>query len=424
MAASIAFAVPAHAQGSDATARYQVNRGDTLFGLAARYLVSEAAGLEVGRINRIRDPRRIPVGTSLSIPQRLLKSTAIELRILTFSGSVNIASGGQRPAPFPGMILAEGSEIETGANGFITVSGSDGSRFTLPSYSRVRIVRARRYVLGAASDIDLAVRKGRAELRAAPQKPGSEFRVRTPIAVSAVRGTAYRIGLADDAAASFAEVTEGLVAIDTSRTTAAVEAGFGAASRADGTIVKEALLPAPALLAPGKVQTESLVGFAVSPVAGARAYRLQVARDAGFVDILAELVSAEPHGEFADIGNGTFFVRSTAIAASGIEGLAETNSFRRQRVGLKASVGEAGASGGLRFNWHAQGDGTALYRLQLGGSDANAPLLIDHPGLTEPGLTLTGLATGAYRWRVGVIMATPDGAAEAWTPFQEIRINN
>jgi len=117
-------------------------------------------------------------------------------------------------------------------------------------------------------------------------------------------------------------------------------------------------------------------------------------------------------------------VRSSAIAESGIEGRAETSSFRRQRIGLQASASESGVSGGLRFDWLAEGEGTAVYRFQLFGSDTNALPLIDQTGLTQPGLTLTGLRSAAYRWRVGVIMTTPEGSAEVWAPLQELKVNN
>lgn len=419
--ASAALPAVAFAQSADEQVTYEVKAGDTLIGLGQRYLVSNAAALEVGRINKVRNPRRLPVGTRLAIPQRLLRFDPIELKLQSFSGPVTV-SGGQPPRP--GLVLPEGTEIETGSNGFVTVSGADGSRFTLPSHSKVRILHSRRYVLGTASDIDLDVRKGRADLRAAPQKPGSAFRVRTPIAVSAVRGTVYRVGLAEDSATSFTEVLEGGVAVNTSAAAVAVEAGFGAASRSDGAIAKEALLVAPALRSPGKVQTDALVSFAFKPVEGAKSYRLQLARDAGFLDVMAETVSNEPAAEFADIANGTMFVRSTAIAASGIEGTSETNSFRRQRVGLTASAGESGVPGGLRFDWLAEGEGAAVYRFQLFGPDKDAPPLIDQAGLTQPGLTLTGLRPAAYRWRVGVIMTTPEGSAEVWAPLQELKVNN
>jgi hypothetical protein len=412
------------AQSAEGRVSYEVQAGDTLIGLGNRYFVSDAAAFEVGRINHIRNPRRIPIGTNLAIPQRLLRSAPVELKVQVFSGPVSIAKGTERLTPRAGLVLVEGSEIETGSGGFVTVGGSDGSRFTLPSHSRVRIVRSRRYILGAASDIDLVVRKGRADLRAASQKPGSEFRVRTPIAVSAVRGTAYRIGLAEDGKVSFTEVLEGGVAVETMAAATAVEAGFGAASRSDGAIAKEALLSAPALLAPGKVQTEVLVGFAAQPINGASGYRFQLARDAGFVDVMTEQVSVESRAEFTGIGNGEMFVRTSAIAKSGLEGLAETSSFRRQRLGLQASAGETGVPGGLRFDWLAEGEGSAVYRFQLLGTDTDSPPLIDQAGMAEPGLTLTGLHPGAYRWRVGVIKTTPQGSAEVWTPLQDVKINN
>ena len=55
-------------------------------------------------------------------------------------------------------------------------------------------MRLRKYLLTGGSDIDLYVEQGRAETAAAPIKDSnSRFRMRTPTAVSAVRGTVFRI---------------------------------------------------------------------------------------------------------------------------------------------------------------------------------------------------------------------------------------
>lgn len=409
--------LPAMAAGGD-TLVYTVKPSDTLYALSREYLTSPDAWRQLQAANRVRIPQRMPVGYKLAIPRKLLKFTPVTMRIQTFSGPVTV-SGAE---PRKGMELAEGALVSTGPNGFVVISGADGSRIALPSNTRVRIGQARRYRLVQATDIEIEVERGKAEVQAAKQAPDSRFRVRTPVAVTAVRGTVFRAGYSEEAAASASETIEGEVAVASAKADLALPAGFGAAAQADGALAKEALLPAPALADPAKVQTELRASFDFTPVALARAYRVQVSRDAGFLDVISEVQAAVPRAEFEGLKNGTYFVRAAAISAAGLQGLEEAWSFRRQRVGLAADAGQSGLPDGFRFAWTAEGEGTLLFRFQLFGAGEGGLPLVDEPALTKPELTVTALRPGAYRWRVGVIQTTPDGSAEVWMPFQKLTV--
>ena len=409
--------LPAMAAGGD-TLVYTVKPSDTLYALSREYLTSPDAWRQLQAANRVRIPQRMPVGYKLAIPRKLLKFTPVTMRIQTFSGPVTV-SGAE---PRKGLELDEGALVSTGPNGFVVISGADGSRIALPSNTRVRIGQARRYRLVQATDIELEVERGKAEVQAAKQAPDSRFRVRTPVAVTAVRGTVFRAGYSEEAAASASETIEGEVAVASAKADLALPAGFGAAAQADGALAKEALLPAPALADPAKVQTELRASFDFTPVALARAYRVQVSRDAGFLDVISEVQAAVPRAEFEGLKNGTYFVRAAAISAAGLQGLEEAWSFRRQRVGLAADAGQSGLPDGFRFAWTAEGEGTSLFRFQLFGAGEGGLPLVDEPALTKPELTVTALRPGAYRWRVGVIQTTPDGSAEVWMPFQKLTV--
>ncbi|WP_310531626.1 FecR domain-containing protein [Novosphingobium sp.] len=410
---------PLHAaQGGEDTFVYTVKRSDTLYGLAQGYLIGPNAWREVQAANRVRIPRNMPVGYRLAIPRRLLKFTPVALRVQTFSGPVAVSGAEMRK----GLELAEGSVITTGANGFVVISGADGSRIALPSNTRVKIGQARKYLLMPATDIELQVDRGKAEVQAAKQAPDSRFRVRTPVAVTAVRGTVFRAGYSEEAASSASETIEGEVAVAAGKAELAVPAGFGAAAKAGRGLAKEALLPAPTLADPAKVQTEVQVSFDFKPIERAQSYRIQVARDAGFLEVIAELQAQRPHAEFEGLTNGMYFVRAAGFSAAGLQGLEEAYAFRRQRLGLAADAGQAGLPGGFRFAWQSEGEGTSLFRFQLFNTSDDGLPLVDEPALGKPEMTITGLRPGAYRWRVGVIQTTPDGSAQVWLPFQKLTV--
>lgn len=406
------------APAADDTFVYTVKLSDTLYALSREYLIRPDAWRELQAANRVRIPRQMPVGYRLAIPRKLLKFTPVAMRVQTFSGPVSVAGAEMRK----GLELAEGSVITTGANGFVVISGADGSRVALPSNTRVRIGQARRYLLLQATDIELQVDRGKAEVQAAKQSPDSRFRVRTPVAVTAVRGTVFRAGYSEAAGSSASETIEGEVAVAAAKAQLALPAGFGAAASAKGDLAKEALLPAPVLADPAKVQTEALVALDFKPVDAAQAYRVQVARDAGFLDVIGEVQGLQPRAAFDGIRNGTYFVRAAGFSAAGLQGLEEAYSFRRQRIGLAADAGQSGLPDGFRFAWQSEGEGTSLFRFQLfAAGDGNLPV-VDEPALTRPEMTVTRLDPGAYRWRVGVIQTTPEGSAEVWLPFQKLTV--
>lgn len=419
---------PAHADAGDRL-DYVVQRGDTLVNLARRYFISPRAVDEVRKINRVRNPRRLPVASRLTIPHRLLRTEPVELRVLGFSGPASLRLAGRTLPALRDMAVGEGAELLTGANGFLTLQGSDGSRISLPSNSRVKVLRSRRFLINAAGDIEIEVLGGRADISAAPQQPQGRFRLRTPVSVSAVRGTVFRVAYEADGAMSGTEVLEGHVAVATPVRGIEVPGGFGAAADRNGGIAREALLAPPQPIDPARVQTAVDLTFALRPLEGARSYRLQLGKDAGFVDIVGEAQVPEPEATLPGVANGNYFVRATAIAASGLEGMPDVWTFRRQRVGMTANAGPSRLKDGYRFNWRAEGEGTSLFRFQLypDGEHPDGQLgaaLVDEAGLTEAGITLTALKRGAYQWRVGVIQTTAEGSAEVWTPLQKFTVSN
>ncbi|MFN3452670.1 MAG: LysM peptidoglycan-binding domain-containing protein, partial [Sphingorhabdus sp.] len=130
---------PAHARAapSDGSITYKVKSGDTLLGLAERYLVSRDRYKIVQRQNKIANPRAVPVGTVISIPRTLLKLKPAVAKIISVRGQVNAGTG----SATVGQTVSEGIVISTGPSSFATMQLADGSRISLPSNSDVRIRR-------------------------------------------------------------------------------------------------------------------------------------------------------------------------------------------------------------------------------------------------------------------------------------------
>lgn len=398
---------------------YEIRQGENLYTLAARYLDRIASYRTVQRLNRIADPRVVPVGTRLRIPVAILRAEPLRARILAMRGTVRIREAGRVIDARPGAELPQGTVIETGKDGFISLGLPNGSRTSLPTLSRLSIVHLRRFVLTGSIDYDFTVEAGKADTHAAPLGSGNGlFRIRTERAVAAVRGTQFRVGVAE--AASLTEVLEGTVAAGASgHLPEAVSGGFGAVIAA-GRVTREALLTAPALLAPGRVQVDPLVRLSFDPVAGSASYHLLIATDASLTDVIAEARSPTPDFELPDIPNGALFVRGSAIAPSGLEGMAQTYAMRRVLTGLAASA--LADADRVTFKWSGSGEGRRLYRFQLVRDAPQGDAVVDEPGLEDEGIALRALEPGTYYWRVGVRQFAAGEQTENWLPFEKIII--
>ena len=408
---------------------YAVRKGDNLYTLAERYFRRVGDYAIVRRLNRVADPYRLPVGRILRIPRRLLREEPVPARIEAFSGPVRVVTAGGSSVPAVGMTADEASRIETGANAFVSVRLADGSTVSIPSQSRVTIRRMRKLLLTGAVERQFDIDSGRLRAVVTPMtNPTSSFRVTTPVAVAAVRGTQFQVGYDPARGTDATEVLEGTVGVSAAETRSAaallVPAGFGtvtAAGRA-GSLVK--LLPAPALDDPGRIQNERELAFAIRPLGGASAYHVEVARDGDLLDRIEEAQSATPVVTLPSVPSGTYFVRIAAIDAQGLEGLPAVYGFERRLNRVEGSMESGGGRRDRRylFRWYSEGEGTRQFRFQLSTHpDGSAPI-IDEIGLTGNQIAVTNLPSGDYYWRVMSVQFVDGKAQGAWMPLHQFHI--
>lgn len=422
----------AQTQAAEPPVSYVVKPGDTLIGLGQAYLNRPSDYRRVQKANGVQEPRRLRPGSRLNIDPNLLKSTPIAATLSAFTGPVQIETNGQKAPARVGMSLSEGQWIITGPGAFATFELEDASRVTLPSNTRVRIAKLRQVLINNAPQRVFQLEQGKGTISATPTPtPGARFEVRTPVSVSAVRGTEFRVGAAADRAQT--EVLKGAVGVDAGDSAtegAPIEAGFGVSASTDGVSAPVELLPAPKLGAGGQTQNDALVRFSLEPVKGAASYRLLLARDAGFIDIFAEATTQttsqqNPIADFGQVANGTYFVRLTAIDPGGLEGFPADYSFDRDLDTLEAAPPGDSRDGKQRkflFRWSSSGDGVRNYRFQMfAAGDMKSPV-VDQPGLTEPLLTLTDLPPGAYAWRVTALRFKDGAMTEKQGPLQQLQI--
>lgn len=409
-----------NADADDAPIVYIVRRGDTLIALARKYLISIPAYQIVQRENHVSNPVLLPTGKKLLIRRSLLKHTPAEARILSVRGNVNVTDGGREMRAKSGQILSEGSRLSTSDSSFVTLALSNGSQVSLPSNSDVRIRLLRRYQLGGSLDYDFDVLQGGTRSKVNPLKSGDDrYRVRTPKAVSAVRGTDFQSRYDPAADRDFAEVIEGQLGVGgASGPVADLPAGEGLALTSDGKAIREALLREPQLIDPGKLQVNSDVTFAAAPSAEEKGYRFLLATDAGFVDQIADLVTSDNSARFQNIENGVYFIRARAVSANGIQGKPVTFAFKRRLNAVKGSIDSQ--AGGYGFKWLGAGEGVRHFHFQLFRGAPNGIAMVDETAANIAEISITDLPPGDYFWRVGAVQFLDNEVTTNWTDFEKL----
>jgi hypothetical protein len=422
LAAALAWPLAAQAQPTAPDEPIYIHLaapGDTLIGLGRRLLVEPRRWPEVARFNAIANPNRIPTGSEVRIPLRLMRTDTAEASVVNIVGDVK--SGGA--ALQPGQGVAEGRDLATAADSHATVRLVDGTLLRLRPSSRLVVRESRRLRDVGGTQSGARLEQGRVEVEAAPApagKPG--FRIETPQGVLGVRGTEFRVAIDDAAGVTRGEVLGGIVLFSGPNpapggSLAAVVGGFGSVIGAGGQVAPPVeLLPSPDLSALPPLQERILVRFALQPLAGATLYRAQVSTDSTFDKVVADLATATPELRFADLPDGDYVLRVRATDALGLEGRNADHRFKlkaRPEAPLPSAPAPKAVSFGPRmeFAWTASPE-AATYRLRLAATADFAATVRDLPGLGSLATTLEDLPPGTYFWQLRSVRG--DGDAGPW----------
>jgi hypothetical protein len=383
---------------------YTTAPGDTLIGLGRRFLVDPAGWPELARSNSVANPNRMPTGTRLRIPLRLMATEPLPATVTAATGEVRTT--GDAPV-VAGQALAEGAELRTG-DGNATVRLVDGTVLRLRGSSRLQVEQSNRVPQAGMVRSGVRLQQGQIEVRAQPAAAGQPgFRVGTPQGVLGVRGTEFRVNADGEAGFTRGEVLEGAVAADgaAAQPGQLVKAGFGVVVDRTGSVAPPVpLLPAPDLSRLPALQERPLVRFTLAALPGANAYRGQVSRDASFEQLVADTRTASTELRIADLPDGDYVLRVRGEDGNGLQGLNAEHRFRlkaRPEPPLPSAPTPRAIFSGERveFAWTANPDARS-YRLQLAQTEDFATPLRDLRGQTERTLPVAGLAPGHYFWRL------------------------
>ena len=385
-----------------------VTREETLIALSRRLLADPRQWPQLQQHNRIADARRIPVGTVLKIPVRLLATEPVPARVLSASGEV---SGPQGVAVAAGQALPQGARLQAGDGGQATLQLVDGTVLRLRAGSAVQVETSRRLPGSGGALSGVKVEDGQVEVQAQKRSgagaPG--FQISTPQGLLGVRGTEFRVSVDARAETTRNEVLEGQVMTEgrDGRAGRSVAAGFGVVVDRSGTVTPPVrLLAPPDVSAWPALQERVLVRFPIQPQPAVVAYRAQVAAaaDPAFERVLQDVRSTGAELRLVDLPDGDYRIRVRAEDAQGLQGRDALHLFTlkaRPEPPLPTGPGPKAVVSGARLDlaW-ASVDEARSYRLQLARDEAMREPIQDQRTLAGTAWSVDALAPGVYFWRL------------------------
>lgn len=419
---------------------YSVAPGETLSVIARRFTGEIQNWRAIGRVNDIDNDRTIPIGRKILIPARLLTPVSTFAKVESYSGKVSIRSKDGSPIEAKiGILLKEGDTLTTKADSFISLVLDDGTQFTLPPDSELslKLLRTTQYVNSPRTQLYL--QKGRVESHVIPfTKPDSRYEVVSPLAVSGVRGTNFRVNYDDNRTLN--EVIEGKVAVraghadgrhTTRQASQLVAAGYGTVVENGRVLRPVALLPAPAMVDGYQLQQRLPIQFALSQPQ-ASAFRARISAGANGEDSIAETqisaVDGKAVAKIADLPDGDYYVHYNAVDGHGLSGLRGTLRFRvaarpfppfLQLPGAKYQGSDNGKTTSVTMKW-AMVEDVSRYRLQISRDASFNNVFIDEviaATREDGGERIVPLEAGIFYWRVASIVS--NGGKEKQGPFSD-----
>lgn len=402
---------------------YVVRPGDNPWNISTRFLKHINYWPRLQAYNQIQLPRAIPPGTRLRIPQSWLGSLQITAEVVDLHGKVEFHQGGLSGLLERGSTLSSGTRIRTHSNSSSTILFPDGSYSLIGENSEFILQDLSRLKLGDSQRVLIYLNQGMTENKVEPRSPsGSRYRIQTPAAIAAVRGTEFRVDVAGSEMRT--ETRSGAVNLHNRRGQTMLNAATGGVVSASNASPSKAtpLLPAPDLNSlPTRI---SHLPFRVDfpAVDNAQQYRSQLRPARELSALVFEQLNNEPFFTGStDLPDGDYIIRVSAVDHNGLGGLpAETHLSIDARpeppFPLQPRAGQHVSSEQIDFRW-AKLPSAIHYHFQLAdNADFDRPLIDLDQLVSNHHQAGQDLPAGPYFWRIAV--STPEGRGP-WSSVQQ-----
>ncbi|WP_020589133.1 FecR domain-containing protein [Desulfobacter curvatus] len=306
------------------TVTITVAKKDNLINICKTWLENPHDWKRVSEFNQLKNPHLIYPGQHIIIPVKLLKGIPMEGVVTFIKGDVWTRPKGAeaRAVVKKGDVVGQSAQIETGEKSAVEITFEDGSAFFLRPDTRISIRTARQrqpYFMIRR----LFVPAGRTMMHIQKSTGGdSRFEIHTPSAVSAVRGTQFRVSV-DNNKTTRTEVLDGVVVVAGTKKKVMLDPGQGTwVEKGKQPNNPQTLLPPPALEGLRPSYQSLPVDFSLAMPQKAVAARVILAKDPEMKNVVKEFVVQK--GDTIPkimLPDGNYYCQALSINPAGLEGL-------------------------------------------------------------------------------------------------------
>lgn len=301
---------------------YTFRPGDSIWKIANKYTTSVKNWSEIQRINNIKlgPDRRIQPGTRIVIPVSMLKVKPTPATVIAVNGEARLTrANGESEVIKIGTLLYSGDSVTTVSEQSLRIQFADYSELQVLADTQIVLDKLSHHKQNGMVDTRVRLNLGSVKTWVEKQKANSHYELRTPAALTAVRGTAFRLS-SDKHQISRVEVSEGLVAVSAGGVEKAVKEGFGLIAEKDKPLLDPVmLLPAP-ILSGNQAVGQQQLKISWQELDGAVSYRYQLATDDKFNQITIDNTTVENKLEITDLVPARYFLRVRGVDKINLEG--------------------------------------------------------------------------------------------------------
>lgn len=323
------FSTPTLVIGEEEYWEYTFRPGDSIWKIAKEYTTTVSNWSEIQRINKIRQgpDRKIRPGTRIVIPVSMLKLQPTPALVIALNGKVElIRANGKNDALAVGTKLFSGDRVVTKDKQSLRMQFADLSELQVLDNSEVVLDKLSHHKQTGMVDTRVRLNTGSVNTWVEKQSPDSHYKIITPAAITAVRGTAFRLSSGADNI-SRTEVTEGVVAVSAGDAEKGVAQGYGIVAEKDKPLPEPVKLLPPPELSDNQFTDKSKLHVTWEPLDGAIYYRYQLATDNDFNKIIIDEKSEENRIELNTLAVDSYYLRVRGVDKLKLEGIDSTRGY-------------------------------------------------------------------------------------------------
>ncbi len=393
----------------------QVAAGTNLIEMAREYCYRPDSWKTIARINKLGPPYIIYAYREIDVPLSFLKTETLSLEVVTVNGEAVLEKrSGETSRLSQGGRIAPGDTIMTGEESFVQLLFPNGVYTRIDPESALTLSYLFSLTDGKIK-AEALLSKGRLTHNLDRKlRFNDSMRTRTPVVITGIRGTEYRLKT-EDAQATTVETLEGEVTVQAGVKSVRLRADQGLKAQSGKILGPVQALPHP----PPAPRLESVyrtlpLQVQVPAQAGVREVKLRLSTDEeGQTTVYEHAVQAGAPLQVQELPDGRYYAFFTATGKNGFESREQGPQPLVIRTLPPSPMVIAPRKGSIQWgaiaqvNW-LESEQAVLYRAQV-ARDADFTDMVDERELKTPSYASPELSPGQYYVRVQALAA--DGFA-------------